>query len=118
MCGWDAYTALVQVFNPNPWYVGSDKNFLALNVLWDIYALVIYNTKFSAEGLKDIFPTYSVLEFHGGDKVLLRSHATDVCNLKYDAAYHVLWVMGRQLELNMRVVRPRRLMSKMSKYWD
>ena len=31
--------------------------------------------------------------------MLVRNHIRDVWNLKYDVAYHVVQVMGRQLEL-------------------
>ena len=44
------------------------------------------------------FPTYPFLKFHFGDKLIVRNHAKDVHNLKYDVAYNVVQVIGQQLE--------------------
>ena len=66
----DAYTPLVALLNLKLRYVGNDKSLLALDTLWDIYALPIYNIKLSRERQADKCLTYPTPEFNIGDKVL------------------------------------------------
>ena len=98
MFGREAYTPIVQLLNPKLGYVSNDKSLLALDACSDIYALVILNIKLSSERQVKRFLTYHIPEFNVVDKVLARNHTRDVWDLKYDIVYHVLWMMGRQLE--------------------
>ena len=43
----------------------------------------------------DKFPTYPLIEFLTGDKVLVRYYTREVWELQYDVAYHVVQLMGR-----------------------
>ena len=70
-----------------------------------IYALVIHNNKLSRERQSDMFLTYYIPEFHVADKVLVRNHARDMWDSKYDFTHHVIWVMGQQLEFWMNMVK-------------
>ena len=71
---------------------------IALDALWDIYALVIHNIKLSRERQVDNFLIYPVPKFNAGDKVVDRNYTRDIWDLNYDAAYATVWVMGRELE--------------------
>ena len=93
------HMSLVQLLNPQLRHVGNDKSLLALDALWDIYALAIDNIELSIERQGYMFLTYIVPELNVGDKVLVRNHTRDVWDPKYDAVYCMVWVMGRQLEL-------------------
>ena len=93
--------ALVQLLNPKIGYMGNEKSFLALDAPRDIYALTIHNIKLSRyrqeKGCQ--FSAYHVPEFHIVTKVLVRNHTRDVWDPKYNVAYHVVCVMGWQMEL-------------------
>ena len=78
-------------------YVGNDKGLLTLDVVRGIYALAIHNIKLSRGREADMLLTYPLPEFNAGDKVLVRNHTRDVWDLKYNVAYIVAQVMGRQL---------------------
>ena len=89
----------MELLNPKCGYVDNDGSLLALDAVWDIYALAIHNIKLSRDRQADKFLTYTLTEFNFGDKVLLRNHTRDVWDLKYDVVYQVAWVMEKQLEL-------------------
>ena len=49
MFGRDTYTSLLQLLNPELRYIVNDKSLLTVDILGDIYALVIYNIKLSRD---------------------------------------------------------------------
>ena len=79
--------------NPKLRYVGDDKSLLALDELWDIYALAIHNIKQSREREADKFLKYPIPKCNVGDKVVVRSCARDVWDPKYDVANHMVQLM-------------------------
>ena len=70
--------------------IGNENSILAMDVLCDIYTLVICNIKFSRERHENKFLTCPVLEFHVGEEVLVRNLTIDVWDPKCDVAYDVL----------------------------
>ena len=70
--------------------MGCSKSPLALDALRDVYALAIHNIKLARERQGSWLPSYPVIKFYVGDKVLIT---------KYDIAYHVVCVIGCKLEL-------------------
>ena len=99
MFGRDAYTPWLQLLNPKLRNVSSGRDLLVLDAFRDIYVLVIHNIKLSKERQEDKLLIYHVSKYYVGDKALVKNHPREVWEPKYDAAYHVVWVMGRQLEL-------------------
>ena len=99
MFGRDEYTLLMQLLDPKIRYMGDNMGLLGLDDLRDIYALSIHNIKLPRGRYENQFLIYLLPEFHIGDKVLFRDLVRDVCDPKYDVAYHVVHVIGWQLEL-------------------
>ena len=94
----NAYTLLVQMLNPELRYVGDYKSLHAVDAVWDVYALVIYNIKLSRERQAEKFVTYPVPELNVW-RPSVRNHTKDICELKYKIAYCVVQVMTGQLGL-------------------
>ena len=95
----DAYLPLVHLLNPMIRHVGDSKVLFALDALTDIHALAIHYIKLTRKGKINQFPTYPVLTFCIGDKMLVRNHVRHVCDPKYDVTYCRVPVMRWHLEL-------------------
>ena len=69
------YIPLVELLNLKLRYMGNDKSLLALDALWDIYALMI---NLARERQEDRFLTYHAPNVLVGDSILVRYHTRDV----------------------------------------
>ena len=97
MFGWDSYKPLVQLPNPKLIEMGDDKSLFALDVLQDIYALLIHNIELSRERQENQFDICCTLIHCWRQSI--RKHTGHVWDPKYDIAYHVVCIMWQQLEL-------------------
>ena len=96
MFGPDVHTPIAQLLNLKLRYMANDKNFLALDVVWDIYALLVHNIRLSRQRQEERFLAYPVIESPAADIVLFRNH---MWNLKYAIAFCVVQMFESQLEL-------------------
>ena len=96
MIGRDAYSLLVQLLNPEFWYISNDNSLLALDSLSDIYGMAVCNIKLSEERQVS---NNTCAWISCWTLVLVRNYTRDVWDPKYNLVYHVGWVMGRQMDL-------------------
>ena len=69
----DTNMLLVQLLNLQIRYMGDSKRLHGLDALKEIFALAIHNVKLAREGKQISFKHIWYLNFHVGDKVLVRT---------------------------------------------
>ena len=73
-----AYRPLVQLLHPQIRYMGGNNSLLVPDALRGSCELAIFNIKLSRKRPENPILTYTISEFHVGDKVLVRNHFRDV----------------------------------------